>query len=205
MKDRPVSENELDGADLYDRLDFYLSNYGSDRSITCVSELDGFFTSLACGQTTLLPEEWLPAIWGTSEDQPNWESIEQKDEYLHLVFILYVETMDTIVSGQCQPVFMEYDSGDSAEVLVEEWCVGFMRGALLTGANYQSDKAFIDEVFAPMRLFGTEKGWKKLEAMNKEEIEFWKGNIQPCVIRLAQSCHPEIQFSNEHDENPVIH
>lgn len=205
MKDRPISENELNGADLYDRLDFYLSNFGSDRSITCVSELDGFFTSLACGHNTLLPEEWLPAIWGAAEDQPIWESIDQQDEYLHLVFILYVEAMETIVSGQCQPIFMEYDSENSAEVLVEEWCVGFMRGALLAGVNYQSEKDFIDEVLAPMRLFGTEKGWKKLETMNKEEIEFWKENIQPCVIRLAQSSHPEIQFTTEPVENSVIH
>lgn len=205
MKDKSVSENELNGTALYDRLDFFLSNFGTDRSITCVSELDGFLTSLACADNALLPEVWLPAIWGSDADQPTWETIEQQDEYLHLVFVMYVEIMDTIVSGQCQPIFMEYDNEESSELLVEEWCVGFMRGALLSGVNYRNEKSFTDEVLAPMRLFGTEKGWKKLETMNKEEIRFWQENIQPCVIRLAQSSHPEIKFTTDPIENSVIH
>jgi len=205
MEDKSDSNNKSNEADLYDRLDYFLANFGSDRSITCISELDGFFTSLACASNSFLPEVWLPAIWGAEEDQPSWSSVEEQDEYLHLVFVMYVETMDTIVSGQCQPVFMEYDNEDSTELLVEEWCAGFMRGALLTGVSYGMEKEFVDEVLAPMRLFGTEAGWKKVEMMNKEEVEFWKDIIQPCVIRLAQSNHPEIKFTTESSENSIIH
>ena len=209
MTDDDIPEEFSEEA-LYERLDYFLLNFGTDRSLLCVSELDGFFTALGCASGSLLPDFWLPAIWGADEDQPVWENADQEEEFLSLILLMYVDTVESIINGELQPVFLENiqdvddEGAGNNEVLVEEWCIGFMRGALLTGLPHSADKDFIDEVLAPARLFGTEAGWKKLEDMSHEETRFWQELLEPCVMRLAQHNHPEIELV-EDDLPRVIH
>lgn len=186
---------ELDEDALYERLNQFLMVYGTDRSLLCVSELDGYFTAIGCALTPLSPEAWLPGIWGTQSDQPNWTSEEEEEEYLALTLLMYANTMATLVQGELQPVFLEQDVDGEAELVVEEWCVGFLRGAKLSGLTRQGDKTFLDEVLAPVRLFGCEAGWKKLDKMSQPEVAFWRDLIAPSVMRLAKQNHPEIEIS----------
>jgi uncharacterized protein len=40
--------------------------------------LDGLFTALVIGPSTVMPSEYLPVIWGADDgDGPLWDSIEQ--------------------------------------------------------------------------------------------------------------------------------
>ena len=43
-KDDDVISEEV----LYEKIDHYLLTFGTDRSLMCVSELDGFLTALGC-------------------------------------------------------------------------------------------------------------------------------------------------------------
>lgn len=192
---------------LYEQLDHYLSTFGSERSILCVSELDGFLTALGCSAQEFAPDFWLSAIWGAEEDQPKWSSSKEEDEFLSLVLIVYMETMNTIIHGDLHPVYLEQeiDNGES-QLLVEEWCVGFMRGARLTGLGLdESNHDFYNEVLAPVRMFGTEAGWEKLEKMVDEEVDFWRETIEPSILRLVQFNHPEIQSNQLSDKPPILH
>lgn len=200
----PMSE-EFTEEELYAKLDYFLSNYGTDNSLFCVSELDGFFTAIGCAKATISPDVWLPAIWGSDEDQPIWETPEQAEEFAGLVLLMYVETIETLLKGDLHPIFLENDLDDSTDLVVDEWCTGFMRGALLSGLTLQDDKVFIDEVMAPMRLFGSEKGWKKMASMTYEEIQFWKDILIACVLRLASHNHPEIELLPETIPPSMIH
>ena len=190
---------------LYERLDYYLMAYGSDRSLLCVSELDGFITALGCSAKELQPDQWLDAIWGADEDQPVWESSQHEDEFLSLVLIMYMEAMNNLVHGEFYPVYLEQDVDDKSVIIVEEWCVGFMRGAKLTGLGSGENKEFMDEVLAPVRLFGTEAGWKRQESMVEEEIQFWEENIEPSILRLARCNFPETQGAMPKPKTQVLH
>ncbi|ADZ92550.1 UPF0149 family protein [Marinomonas mediterranea] len=179
---------------LYSRLDHYLSTLGSDRSIMGVSELDGFLTAVGCAPDSHIPGDWLWAIWGPEDEQPNWESKEQEEEFLGLVMIMYMESVNGLIQGDLHPVYLEHTAPDGkVNIMIEDWCVGFMRGAHLLGLNYSADKAFIDEVMACVRLYGTEKGWQKLEGMTEEERQFWRSTLEESIMRLAQFHHPEIE------------
>lgn len=195
--------------DLYEKIDHYLMTFGTDRSLLCVSELDGFLTALGCSAQELEPDLWLNAIWGIDEDQPKWESAEQEDEFLSLILIMYMETMNSLLFGNFYPVYLEQETDGESKILVEEWCVGFIRGAKLSSMGITGDREFFDEVLAPMRLFGTEAGWNKAQVMVDEEVTFWREMIEPSVVRLVKYFHPEIQTetptNSEAVETHILH
>jgi uncharacterized protein len=190
---------------LYEKIDHYLLTFGTDRSLLCVSELDGFLTALGCSIKELEPDLWLNAIWGADEDQPVWENTEQEDEFLSLVLIMYMETMNSLLFGDFYPVYLEQEVDGEYTILVEEWCVGFVRGAKLIGMGLDGDREFFDEVLAPVRLFGTEAGWSKIEGMVEAEVTFWRETLEPSVLRLVQHYHPEMQTGIKDSETRVLH
>ncbi|MGO2353248.1 MAG: UPF0149 family protein [Marinomonas foliarum] len=190
---------------LYEKIDHYLLTFGTDRSLMCVSELDGFLTALGCSIKELEPDVWLNAIWGADEDQPTWDSTEQEDEFLSLVLIMYMETMNSLLFGDFYPVYLEQEVDGEFTILVEEWCVGFIRGAKLIGLGIGGDREFFDEVLAPVRLFGTEAGWDKLEGMVDEEVNFWKETLEPSILRLVKHYHPEMQATSKAEEKRTLH
>lgn len=190
---------------LYEKIDHYLLTFGTDRSLLCVSELDGFLTALGCSIKELEPDLWLNAIWGADEDQPVWENTEQEDEFLSLVLIMYMETMNSLLFGDFYPVYLEQEVDGEYTILVEEWCVGFVRGAKLIGMGLDGDREFFDEVLAPVRLFGTEAGWSKIEGMVEAEVTFWRETLEPSVLRLVQHYHPEMQTGIKGSETRVLH
>ncbi|MBU1296633.1 MAG: UPF0149 family protein [Gammaproteobacteria bacterium] len=200
-KDDDVISEEV----LYEKIDHYLLTFGTDRSLMCVSELDGFLTALGCSVQELEPDVWLNAIWGADEDQPVWESTEQEDEFLSLVLIMYMETMNSLLFGDFYPVYLEQEVDGEYTLLVEEWCVGFIRGAKLIGLGIGGDREFFDEVLAPVRLFGTEAGWDKLETMVTAEVTFWRETLEPSILRLVQHYHPEMQTGTKNKETRVLH
>jgi len=200
-KDDDIISEEV----LYEKIDHYLLTFGTDRSLLCVSELDGFLTALGCSIKELEPDLWLNAIWGADEDQPVWENTEQEDEFLSLVLIMYMETMNSLLFGDFYPVYLEQEVDGEYTILVEEWCVGFVRGAKLIGMGLDGDREFFDEVLAPVRLFGTEAGWSKLEGMVEAEVIFWRETLEPSVLRLVQHYHPEMQTGIKSSETRVLH
>ena len=200
-KDDDIISEEV----LYEKIDHYLLTFGTDRSLLCVSELDGFLTALGCSAKELEPDLWLNAIWGADEDQPVWENTEQEDEFLSLVLIMYMETMNSLLFGDFYPVYLEQEVDGEYTILVEEWCIGFVRGAKLIGMGLGGDRTFFDEVLAPVRLFGTEAGWDKLENMVEAEVSFWRETLEPSVLRLVQHYHPEMQTGTKNSAIRVLH
>ncbi|BFM50875.1 UPF0149 family protein [Marinomonas sp. THO17] len=190
---------------LYERIDHYLLKFGTDRSLLCVSELDGFLTALGCSAKELEPDLWLNAIWGADEDQPVWESSEQEDEFLSLVLIMYMEAMNSLLFGEFSPVYLEQEFEGESTLLVEEWCSGFIRGIKLLGVGIGGDRDFFDEALAPLRLFGTEAGLSKIEFMLTEEVDFWRDMIEPSVMRLIQHYHPDMQIGEKLSDSRILH
>ncbi|EEF27428.1 conserved hypothetical protein [Ricinus communis] len=76
----PLSEDETNELD-----QFLMSDAVSDEGVL-LNMLDGYLMAIVVGPTTLQPSQWLPGIWGaTNEDVPHFETTEQAQHILDLI------------------------------------------------------------------------------------------------------------------------
>jgi len=160
--------------------------YGSDDSILGVSELDGFFTALACAPNTVMPSHWMPALWGGEALSPEWETIKEFEAFSDAVFMLYNNVMQSLDGNKFEPLFPVEKVEDKTYTIVDEWCNGFLRSLNLWGPMASKDAAFTEECIQSIRLFATEAGFKQLDSMSEAEVIAQQQSIEPGVLRLFQ-------------------
>lgn len=183
----PLSDDELDWLD-----DFLLYRVDEDEAearagevdegILDIAELDGFLTAIASGPNTVMPSKWLPAVWGDFE--PEWESPAEFEK----VFNLIIRHMNEIVSmlldstEEFEPIFMEREVEGRKYLIVDEWCVGYLRGVALDEASWHADE--IAPQLGVIQLFGAEAGWETLEQMSLHEVEKQQALIPVAVGKI---------------------
>ena len=173
--------------DIFEVIDYYLTHYGQDDSILDTSELDGFFAALACAPNTIMPSVWMPAIWGGEDLAPEWQTKQEIEEFTHAVFTLYNHVMYCLNEDDFEALFLEHEIEDKTYTIVDEWCHGFLRGLNLWGPlPAAADAALVEELIQPIKLFATEKGFKKLKTMSEPELVEQQQLIEPSVLRLFQ-------------------
>jgi uncharacterized protein len=179
MLNTPSTETELD------MLDQLLLEYGNDDSILDVSELDGFLTAIVSGPNPIMPSHWLPAIWGGIENQPQWETMEQAQQFMTLV----MRHMNGIVDGlmnapeRFEALFNQREVDGKIYSLVEEWCIGYVRGTLLD-QDWVNLPESLSEDFGAIFLHGSEEGFEILEQMTEAQFEDSTTLIEPAVRKL---------------------
>jgi uncharacterized protein len=99
-------------------------------------KLDGFFTALVIGPTTVMPSVYLPVIWGTEDGSgPVWDSLEQ----LHYFMGLLTKHWNAITARRNADArhlpHIEYFA-DLA--LGKSWAEGFAAGMTLSAAAWDS-------------------------------------------------------------------
>jgi uncharacterized protein len=180
---RPLTKEEFDELN-----DFLLSDATPEECME-VSSLDGFLTALVVGPETIPPSQWLPLVWGeTEDDEMVWESQDHAQRILGLVMRL----MNDISAGlqksppQISPLFYTRELEDREISIIDEWCYGFMRGVRMSMHQWepflQSEEA---TKFLPVLLHGTEEGWKRLESeayLSEIPHEQWVDGIEPAVL-----------------------
>jgi uncharacterized protein len=185
----PLSDNELDWLD-----DFLLYRVDEDEADARAGEADEgildvsdwmALTAVASGPNTVVPSTWLPAVWGDYE--PEWESPAEFEK----VFNLLVRHMNSIVSmlisspQEFEPMFL-YREVDGKEIqIVDEWCVGYLRGVALDETSWHADE--LATQLGVIQLFGAEAGWEKLGQMNSDEMEKQKA-LLPAAVRKIHAC-----------------
>jgi len=177
-------EQPKDKEDVVGWLNYYLLLYGNDDSIIDTSELDGFCASLACSPKTVMPSTWIPAIWGGEALMPEWESMKDAQDFNTFIFTIYNHVITTLDNNEYEALFWLNDVDDKQYKIVDEWCNGFLRGVNLWGAMPSSDVSVVENSLQPMRLFATERGFEKLEAMSSDEVEIQQDLIEPKVQEL---------------------
>lgn len=179
MFDTPLTEAETD------RLNQLLFDYGHDDSILCLSELDGFLTALVSGPNAIMPNQWLPAIWGGITQQPQWQSPTQMQEFMQLV----MRHMNGIVDGlmhapsEFEALFNYREVDGKTHIIVEEWCFGYMRGVSLDNGWAQLPQSLAQD-FDLLRLHGTEGGFESVARMSEAQMAESIRRIEPAVRRL---------------------
>jgi len=156
MLGTPLSDEELH------RLDKFLLSESLPEGTMTMDELDGYLTAIACGPVTLAPSQWLYGIWGWPEEGAVFQTKKEAEKIINLILRHMNGIIGTLMEAPetFAPMIhaMSYP-GDSREYLdAEFWAIGFMRGVLLCGADWQRlfDDPEAAESFLPLRLLGAE-------------------------------------------------
>jgi uncharacterized protein len=183
----PLSDKELERLD-----DFLLERVDEERDddpgfncgIINVGELDGFLTAIVSGPVLVPPSAWLPAVWG--DEEPVWSSMEE----FQSVFSLIMRHMNSIAGmlqfdrAHFEPLFAERRVKGKTQLIVDEWCCGYMDAIRLNPAAWQLGDEAVKQMLAPIDTYGTEHGWDRLEKMSETEAVSLRDAIPEAARKL---------------------
>ena len=176
MKDlsSPLTDEELDLLDrfLLDRLDEDEDVLDKDEGVLNVSELDGLLTAIVSGPTSVMPSQWLPAVWGDFE--PAWES----EAAVGTIMSLMMRHMNTLASilmeypEDYEPLFLEREVEGKTYSIVDDWCEGYLRGVQLAQAHWNSGEEEMAVLLSPIYAFTEATNWRvhDLDDAEREKV-----------------------------------
>lgn len=123
-------------------------------------------------------------MWGAEE--PAWESADQFQEIFGLIVRHQNAIVDVLLHqpDAFEPMFGERDVEGKTYLIVDEWCHGYMRGLALDADAWNSGRNDIEELLRPIKLWGTEEGWPKIDAMGAADQERERDAIPHSVRAL---------------------
>ena len=179
----PLSDEELEELD-----QFLMSEAVSDEAMV-LDTLDGYLTAIVIGPATILPSQWLPGIWGESEDDaPEYESMEQAQRILELVMrhmngIIWTLQYD---ADAFDPLLntMVYGEDPREYLDGETWAYGFMQGIDLCRQEWQPlfDDPAASEALRPIRLLGADEPTEAEQALTR-----WPAQREEFTKQIAGS------------------
>ena len=117
------------------KLDAFLSALPEESDAMMLSELDGFLAGIAVCPDLILPDEWLPVIWGGGDLEGVEVEAFAGDIDLDAFYKLIIKHYDTIGldlsrgRGHFSPIYDVDERND--DVLWEIWISGFARAMTL--------------------------------------------------------------------------
>jgi len=195
---------ELEAELLYTEIEIFLDKYGHDDSVLDISELDGFFASLACSPNTIMPSVWLAAIWGGEDKSPEWEDQNEFESFFNLIMQYYNQVITEFTDGIYEPLFLERLIENKKYTIVDEWCEGFTRALPLWPiSQFQHDVALLN-FLENISLFTTTDGLKALENLNDKEIEKHQNKIEPALHHLYHHYNKQRVSSIQSNTHTII-
>jgi len=193
--DQPISDEELD------ELDQFLMSDATPEECMDIAMLDGFLTALVIGPNTIMPSQWLPAVWGETEEEPmSFESAEQTQRIVGLVMRMYNDRVQDLQEGidEYSPLIYQSEHEGGTIPILDEWCMGFIRAIQLDPEGWQPLVEVEPEeagggLLTPMLLYGTEEGWDQLKE-NKalaDRHQDFADAIGPCVVGIRDYWLPQ--------------
>jgi uncharacterized protein len=204
----PLTDAEMDELDafLHNRgHEAYEAEHGTgdyDEGILDISELDGFLTAIVSGPEMILPSRWIPEVWGDVE--PEWETAEAFER----IFTMMNRHMNGIVAAlmdpdfEFEPIFLEHEVEGKRHLIVDEWCVGYMKGVNISLQSWQDADDEIAEQLGAILLFAGETGWKILKDLPIDEVVKLQ-DVIPGAVRHIHSYWLE-QRRDEPSSQPVV-
>jgi uncharacterized protein len=188
----------------FDELADWLLRRG--KGILDVVELEGFLTAIVIGPITLSPNLWLPKVWGRGP--PHFKDLTELNRFVALVLGLYNEVVECFEHDPAafEPSFYEQPLNDQRIIIVDEWCMGFLKGMRLDAPAWKPLKRERPDLLKPMELFGTKAGWRALEAGGETAMHAtWSPRIAPAVRAIHQFWIPYRKAVLEQSETVLRH
>ncbi|OGT87870.1 MAG: hypothetical protein A2286_01315 [Gammaproteobacteria bacterium RIFOXYA12_FULL_61_12] len=173
-----------DGEDIFELIEYFLNVYGGDDAIMDASELDGFLAAIACSPESISSSVWLPAIWGQADSPPRWRKRDEADEFALAAGLLYNDVVDQLAKGEYEALFLEHEQEDGTELVVTDWCAGFLRGIGLWSDLSEEDSALLEQMLEPLLPFTGEASLYELPEMDDDEWEEARQGIEPVVVEI---------------------
>lgn len=167
----------------YDELDGFLLSLEHDEAVRNLSEFDGFVTALVSGPEMILPSEWLPVVWGGAENAPRLDSPEEFGQMFDLMVRHLNTTAMVLIEDPraYEPCFMESVVRGKSWTVVEDWCIGYMKGVMMRLELWYADEQKMVELLAPIPLFTNHDGWHLMDQLADRHIEYLQGEITPAA------------------------
>ena len=172
----------------YDELESFLLDLKDDRAVLNISEFDGFITAIVSGPEGVPPSEWLPVIWGGAEAGTVFESPEDQARIVQLIMRHLNTTAATLLHDPeaFDPWFMENEVNGQIYLVVDDWCIGYMKGVMLRPDAWRLDDPVMVELMAPIPLFTSNEGWDLLEQLADRHIEYLQKQVLPAARALHE-------------------
>ncbi|MEW6595070.1 MAG: UPF0149 family protein [Thermodesulfobacteriota bacterium] len=182
---KPLTEKEIERLDnfLLDRINDDADTEGKEEGVLDISTLDGFFTAIVSGPATVMPSQWLPAIWGDFE--PVWEDQQEFEN----IFSLMVRHMNVISATlmespeDFEPIFFERKAEGRTYTIVDEWCDGYWRGVGLAAEQWQAAFDQLVQLLMPIVAFTEYTNWQAHD-LSHDEIDLLQKGIPGCVREI---------------------
>ena len=178
MQQGPLTAEELEW------LDNILAQYGTDDAVLDASELDGLLTALLSAPDAISNERLQAIIWGGENNLPIWNEADQQ-RFTELVTQHKNDIAERLKEypEQFEPLFGTSSDEDLEVTIVEEWCIGYMKGVALSDWSALPDH--LQPALQAIALHGKEEYFSELEKMTAEEFEQSVEAIRHAALELA--------------------
>lgn len=148
--------NPLNDEDI-EILSRFLDQRVVDRDGMSFEMLDGYLTAVLSGPVTIMPAEWIPAVWNEetgSDAPPVFADEEEASRITGLVMRHYNRIATVLAEGgaEFEPWIGEFELEDGQLAAYgQEWALGYMRGIGITGDAWDAlldDPEWQDELDA---------------------------------------------------------
>ncbi len=178
MQQGPLTADELEW------LDDILLNHGTDDAVIDVSELDGLLTAALTGPGLVRPEALQAAIWGAEGQDPAWGSVQEEQRFVALVSQHMNDIAERLrdYPEQFDPLFGTATEQGQELTIVEEWCIGYLKGVALK--EWSSLPDHLQSALDAVALHGREEELYRLEKMSEEEFAQSLNAIRQAALDL---------------------
>lgn len=167
----------------YDELESFLLSLEYDEAVLNMSEFDGFVTAIISAPETIPPTEWLQLVWGGDRNSPALESPEDFERLVGLMMRHYNTTAITLLEDpdSFEPWFMENRVEGKTYLVVDDWCIGYMKGVMLRPERWQQAEPDLFEILSPIPLFTSDEGWDLLDQLADKHVEYLQNQVAPAA------------------------
>lgn len=204
--EKPLDEAEIDQLNelLFSYSEKAEQEHGKDgEDIDCVfsvSELDGYLTAVLTGLNPISPSEWLPALWRGK--LPKFES-EAELQQLTDLLMRHMNSLANSLFDNPDSFAPIYEVGDSEdEVLVDEWCYGYMRGVELRDRDWQALRDAQPELLLPFMLLSGAFSLDDGEEASEDDLAQMRDSLPDLVFAIRDFWMAEAEKAQGTEDRP---
>lgn len=174
---RPLEDFE------YDQLETFLLGLENDHAVFNLSELDGLVTAIVSGPESIATTEWLPLVLGGDDSGPMLESPRTLDQMVKLIMRHLNATASMLAEDPLafEPLFMENVDKGKTFAVVDDWCIGYMKGVMMREEQWLDREADLADILSPIPLFTSREGWDLLEQLADRHVEYLQKQVAPAA------------------------
>ncbi len=100
-----------------------------------LEEVDGFLTALACAPRAVIPQVYMPVIFGENTEQKPWGTEDEFKELIDLMAIFHAQKVNRMAAENLAPQLTLRPNADGV-ITANDWASGFMKYVSLDSSSW---------------------------------------------------------------------